>query len=79
MDISTALLVILFFVIGGGIITGIAMYLQVKKHRPLKMATDADLYVVMEETQFSRVEDSLLRTHTTRTKVSSSNSGGSKT
>ena len=66
-------LLISFFLVGGGLITGIVMYLEIKKHRPVKAATDADIYVNASETQMTTTEDSFLRTHTTRVKVASSN------
>ena len=74
------ILLILFFVIGGGLITGIVMHLEIKKHRPVKTATDADAYVNASETQMTVTEDTFLRTRTTKVKVqssSSSSSGGS--
>ena len=67
------LLLIMFFIIGGGAITGVIMHLEIKKHRPVKAATDADAYVNTSETQMSVSEDTFLRTRTTRVKVASSN------
>ena len=67
MDIVAV--IILFFVIGGGIITGIVMHLEIKKHRPVKMAADADAYVNASETQMTVSEDTFLRTRTTRVRV----------
>jgi hypothetical protein len=63
-----------FFFIGGGIITAFAVYAEYKKHRPVKAAACADYYKVDEETIMTVTEDSFLRTHTSRVKVSSSSS-----
>ena len=74
MDITFGLILMLalFFVIGGGLITAIIMMIEVRKHRPVKMATDASHYIDMGETQMTVSNDSFLRTHSTRVKVSSS-------
>ncbi|MCL1806253.1 MAG: hypothetical protein FWG31_00950 [Oscillospiraceae bacterium] len=73
MDFDVILYGILFFLVGGGGITAIVMVLEVKKHRPVKMAADADMYIKAGETQMTVVEDAFLRTHTTKVKVASSN------
>lgn len=72
---------ILWFFIGGGICTVVIMLMEVKKHRQVKIATNADSYITDGEANMSVVDDSFLRTHTTKTKVSSSSSssGGSST
>ena len=74
------ILLLTFFLVGGGIITGIVMYIEVKKHRPVKAATDADIYVNASETQMTNTEDTFMRTHTTRVRVASSDtpSGSSR-
>jgi len=74
MDLIT--LMILFFVIGGVIITAVVMAMEIKKHRPVKAATDADKYIVRDETEMAVMEDTFLRTRTTRRKVASSNQHG---
>ena len=71
------LFLVWFFIIGGAIITAIVMSKEIKKHRPVKMATNADIYIDAGETHMITTEDTFLRTHTTRVKVSSSSSGGS--
>jgi hypothetical protein len=63
-----------FFFIGGGIITAFIVYAEYKKHRPVKAAACADYYKVDEETRMTAQEDSFLRTHTSRIKVSDSSS-----
>jgi hypothetical protein len=60
---------------GGGVITALIVIREVRKHRPVKAAKCADYYVVADETRMSVVEDSFLRTHTTRVKVASSSAG----
>jgi hypothetical protein len=71
------LILVAFFFGGGGVITGIVMYIEIKKHRPVKAASDANLYIEAGETQMTTAEDTFLRTHTTRVKVASSSSSGS--
>ena len=70
MDIVT--LMVLFFIIGGLIITAIVMAIEIAKHRPVRMARSADNYLVKDEVKMKETTDSFLRTHTTKTKVSSS-------
>jgi len=65
-----------FFFIGGGVITAIIMSVEIKKHRPVKSASDADMYLVSDETEMRVMEDSFLRTHTTRRYVGSNTSQG---
>ena len=72
METGDIILMLLFFIIGGGIITAIAMAMEIKKHRPVKKAADADWYIVPGEEHMTRTEDTFLRTHTTQTKVASS-------
>jgi hypothetical protein len=72
MDGWDIFIAILFFFGGGGVITGIVMAVEIKKHRPVKSATNADQYLVAGETQITNTEDTFLRTHTTRVKVASS-------
>jgi hypothetical protein len=57
---------------GGGIITSFVMIAEYKKHRPVKAASCADYYKVDDETKMTAADDTFLRTHTTRVKVSSS-------
>ena len=75
MEFTSELIVMIavFFVAGGGIVTGIIMGIEVRKHRPVKSAANADHYIVMDETQMKNTEDTFLRTHTTKVKVASSN------
>jgi hypothetical protein len=73
MDLIGLLLVSFFG--GGGIITALIVIREVRKHRPVKSAKCADYYVVADETKMSVIEDSFLRTHTTRVKVASSSAG----
>ena len=65
-------LMALFFVIGGLVITAIVMGIEISKHRPVRAATSADRYLVKEEAKMTANTDTFLRTHTTKTKVSSS-------
>ena len=74
MEMNLFLLMAMFFFFGGGVVTVIVMVLQVKKHRPVKMAENADQYVVPAETKMTNTTDLFLRTRTTRVKVSSSSS-----
>jgi len=76
IDSNLILMLVLFFVIGGGIITGIVIAVQIAKHRPARIATSADRYIVEGGANMAVIEDSFLRTHTTRVKVSSSSSSG---
>jgi hypothetical protein len=69
MELITLLVV--FFAAGGFIAAGIAMAVEVKKHRPVKAAANADGYVVAEDTKFTATDDTFLRTHTAKVKVSS--------
>jgi len=73
MEITSELITILIlsFVIGGLIVTAIAMTIEIKKHRPVKTATNADHYIDKGETEMRVKEDSFLRTRTTRVKVAS--------
>ncbi|MDR0294345.1 MAG: TPM domain-containing protein [Oscillospiraceae bacterium] len=75
----TVLVTALFFIIGGGVTTAVVMAKEMKKHRPVKMAADADWYIAGGEAQMDAAEDTFLRTHTARVKVASSSphSGGS--
>ncbi|MDR0325813.1 MAG: hypothetical protein LBI19_06955 [Oscillospiraceae bacterium] len=72
MGIEDILTVVLFFFIGGGGITASAMFMEIKKHRPVKAASDADWYIKADETMMTTAEDAFLRTHTTKIKVASS-------
>jgi hypothetical protein len=65
-------LLIAFFLIGGIAITAIVLFREIKKHRPVKEAKCADYYIVDDEARMTVKEDSFLRTHTSRVKVSSS-------
>ena len=67
-------LMLIFFLIGGIIVTAILMAVEIKKHRPVKAATNADMYIIAGEAQMTVREDTFLRTHTVKTKVSSSDS-----
>jgi uncharacterized membrane protein YgcG len=64
----------IFFMVGGSLITVGVVLLEVKKHRPVKLATDANKYV--ENATMNKTEDTFLRTHSTRVKVSSGKSSG---
>ena len=66
-------MLIMFFVIGGGIITGIAIFVEIGKHRPVRSATNADFYIDAGETQMTDKNDTFLRSKSTRVKVASSN------
>ena len=72
------LLMLMFFFFGGGGITVVVLIKEYKKHRPVKTAADADWYIVPGEARMTTTEDTFLRTHTTRIKVSSSSSSGGK-
>jgi len=72
IDSSFILTLVLFFIIGGGLITLGVMLAEVAKHRPVKSASDADFYIVEGETKMTATDDTFLRTHTTQTKVASS-------
>ena len=63
-------LLLAFFFIGGGAITTIIMFVEIKKHRPVKMASNADLYVMADKAHMTVSEDTFLRTHTITNKVS---------
>ena len=71
MGFEDILTIILFFLLGGGGITASVMFIEIKKHRPVKEASNADLYIREGETQMTTTEDTFLRTHTTKTKVAS--------
>ncbi|MCL2201890.1 MAG: hypothetical protein FWB75_07980 [Oscillospiraceae bacterium] len=68
------LLLILFFIIGGGIITGLVMASEIKKHRPVRAATDAHKYIVPGKCKMSVSDDTFLRTRVQRIKIKSSQS-----
>ena len=72
MELITLLLA--FFIIGGVIITAVILTAEIKKHRPVKPAKCADLYIAAGEARMTVKEDSFLRTHTVRVRISS-NSG----
>jgi hypothetical protein len=72
MDI--VLLLVLFFVIGGGIITGLVMASEIKKHRPVASATDAHEYIVPGKCEMTVSEDTFLRTNVQRIRIKSSQS-----
>ena len=76
METGVLLIMVLFFIIGGGAITAVVMYMEIKKHRPVKAAVDADRYIVSGETRMTTTEDTFLRTHTDRIKVTSGTSSG---
>jgi len=63
--------VIIFFAAGGAIFSLIATIVQVKRHRPVKIAANANIYMTAAGVQMDSKEDSFLRTHTVRIKVSS--------
>lgn len=68
--------VILWAVIVGIIVTIIALAIEISKHKPVKKATNADLYVKDENVNMSLIQDSFLRSHEVRTRVNNSSSGG---
>jgi len=74
MDLVTLLVV--FFFIGGALTAAITVGAELKKHRPVKPAACADLYLVAEETRMTTTEDAFLRTHTSRVKVASNKPKG---
>ena len=64
------------FALGGFLIGGIgaaALYatMELKKHRPVKMAVDADVYIVKGEGKMDVQTDTFVRTHTTRVRIQS--------
>ena len=69
IDTSTILMLsIIIGIIAGIIITIIAVKAQMKKHRPVKIATHADLYVRPENVRMQTRTDTFLRRHEVRLK-----------
>ena len=66
---NIVVVMILFFIIGGGIIAAIAVSSEIKKHRPVKAATEAQQYIVPGEAEMTVATDTFLRTELQRRRV----------
>ena len=60
----------------GLVISLIAMFVELGKHKPVKKAVTADYYVKEENVKMTVATDTFLRSHETRVRVSSDSSGG---
>ena len=69
MELITLLLA--FFIIGGIIITAIILATEIRKHRPVKPAKCADIYIADGEARMTVKEDNFLRTHTVSVRIAS--------
>ncbi|MCL2503515.1 MAG: hypothetical protein FWE94_02755 [Coriobacteriia bacterium] len=65
----------LWFFAGGSAVTLIVMLIEVKKHRPVQLATNADRYISEGGVHMTAAEDVFLRTQSKTVKVSSSSGG----
>ena len=61
--------VILSGVIGGAGLCAAVMVIEIKKHRPVKAATDADAYIVGGSVRITSSEDTFIRTNTRTVKL----------
>ena len=73
---NPVLIAILFFIIGGVIISVIATSAEIKKHRPVKTATDAQQYIVPGEAEMTVLQDNFLRTNIQRRRIVQNNQQG---
>ena len=69
---ESLLILLAFFIIGGGITTAIVMTHEIKKHRPIKTASNANQYIQASDTQITKKEDTFLKPNSTRIKIQSS-------
>jgi uncharacterized membrane protein YgcG len=67
---------ILLFVVAGLAGGGGLTFIELKKHKPVAKATNADEYIVEDGIKFSRKEDAYIRSTETRVKIEKSNSSG---
>ena len=65
-------------VIIGLIISLITVSMELGKHKPVKMATNADYYVKGENVKMNVVHDKYLRSHETRVRINNSSSGSGR-
>ena len=72
--VSASTLVLWFFA-GGSVVTLVVMLIEVKKHRPVQLATNADRYISEGGVHMTAAEDVFLRTQSKTVKVSSSSGG----
>ena len=63
------LVVILFFILGGIFISAIMTSIEIKKHRPVEKATEANQYIVPGEAIMSEASDTFLRTNVQRRRI----------
>lgn len=68
--------IILISAISGLVIALIAVFIELGRHKPVKMATNADYYVNDENVNMKIMHDNFLRSHETRVRVRDSSSGG---
>lgn len=68
--------VLLFSVIGSAIITTIIMIVLVMKNKLVNKANEARAYLVKDSVKVDVVEEKLVSTHTTKTRIETDSSGG---
>lgn len=59
-----------------GIITAIITFFSVKSHYKFKPSCNPNVYVVRDRTRFTRRDDILIRSHTSKVRIQSSSGGG---
>ena len=80
IDIDTSQILMISIIVGiilGIIITIMAVKAQMKKHRPVKIAACADLYVKPENVKMTTRTDTFLKRHEVRLKSVNTNTAAS--
>ncbi|MBE6157627.1 MAG: TPM domain-containing protein [Firmicutes bacterium] len=71
--------IILFSLLGGLILTGIIMGILIAKNRLVRKATTASEYLNKDSVDIKNLGDTLISSHTTKTKIEHDTGGGSST